>query len=74
MSTPLQTEAIAMFSAVAIMFAAVIMKFITHATHSPHESDDRRNTRAKGPTSKRTQKRLHPTRNPRAQGKQAPRD
>ena len=29
MSTPLQTEALAMFSTVAIMFAAVIMKFIT---------------------------------------------
>ena len=29
MSKPLQTEALAMFSAVAIMFAAVIMKFIT---------------------------------------------
>ncbi len=29
MSTPLQTEALAMFRTVAIMFAAVIMKFIT---------------------------------------------
>ena len=29
MSTPLQTEALAMFSTVVIMFAAVIIKFIT---------------------------------------------